>query len=70
MLPAARPFIRASDMFTRRFSPHKDEKRAMDVLEGFEVAVAIGDDPAPMAEPEKLASDVKSGAKRVSELTG
>lgn len=68
-LPAARPFLRAHNSFTRRFSPGKDEARAQKVLDEFDKAIAMTtDETHALAEPEQLAVDVKKGARDVPNL--
>lgn len=67
-LKVARPVIAAGDTVTRRFSPDKDEARAMKTIAEFEVAIAMGEDEkTPLAEPEQLAEDTRKGASRVQE---
>lgn len=61
VLPAARPFIRLHDRWTRR-TPERDVARAFKVLDEFDKALVQTDDGPALAEPDQLAHDVAAGA--------
>jgi hypothetical protein len=61
VLPAMRPILATADRIARRRAD-RDEQRAHKVLAAFNVAIALGDDEQPLAEPEQLASDIDARA--------